>query len=153
MFVDEVEIHVAAGHGGRGALRFRREKCVPRGGREGGDGGPGGNVYLVAHANLNTLLNFRFQKLFEAGNGAGGEGSNLSGKTGSDITLQGPVGTQVFERSADDPTAYTLIPDPTEEDQQIVIAKGGPGAQGNAPYATSTTRAPRRTQPGLPREE
>ncbi len=110
---------------------------------------------LVAHANLNTLLNFRFQKIFEAGNGAGGEGANRSGKTGSDITLQVPVGTQVFERSAvsEDPTVYTLIADLTEDDQQLVIAKGGLGGQGNARYATSTNRAPRRTQPGLPGEE
>jgi GTP-binding protein len=153
MFVDEVEIHVAAGHGGKGALSFRREKFVPRGGPDGGDGGPGGNVYLVAHANLNTLLNFRFQKIFEAGNGAGGEGSNRTGKTGSDTTLQVPVGTQVFERSAEDPTIYTLIADLTEDDQRIAIATGGLGGQGNARYATSTNRAPRRTQPGLPGEE
>jgi GTPase len=153
VFVDEVEIHVAAGHGGRGALSFRREKFVPRGGPDGGDGGPGGNVYLVAHANLNTLLNFRFQKVFEAGNGAQGEGSNRTGKTGSDITLQVPVGTQVFGRSPDDPSTYTLIADLTEDDQKIVIAQGGLGGQGNARYATSTNRAPRRTQPGLPGEE
>ncbi len=153
MFVDEVEIHVAAGHGGKGALSFRREKFVPRGGPDGGDGGPGGNVQLVAQANLNTLLNFRFQKLFEAGNGAGGEGSNRTGKTGHDITLKVPVGTQVFNRSPDDPTEYTLIADLTEEGQQLVIAKGGLGGQGNARYATSTNRAPRRTQPGLPGEE
>ncbi len=153
MFVDEVEIHVVAGHGGRGALSFRREKFVPRGGPDGGDGGPGGNVHLVAHANLNTLLNFRFQKVFEAGNGAGGEGSNRTGKTGGDVTLQVPVGTQVFERSADDPKAYTLIADLTEENQHIVIARGGLGGQGNARYATSTNRAPRRTQPGLSGEE
>jgi GTPase len=153
VFVDEVEIHVAAGHGGKGALSFRREKFVPRGGPDGGDGGPGGNVYFVAHANLNTLLNFRFQKIFEAGNGAGGEGSNRTGKTGADITLQVPVGTQVFERSADDPSVYTLLADLTENDQRILIAKGGLGGQGNARYATSTNRAPRRTQPGLPGDE
>jgi GTP-binding protein len=155
VFVDEVEIHVAAGHGGKGALSFRREKFVPRGGPDGGDGGPGGNVFLVAHANLNTLLNFRFQKIFEAGNGAGGEGSNRTGKTGGDITLKVPIGTQVFERSAasEDPTAYTLIADLTEDGQEITIAKGGLGGQGNARYATSTNRAPRRTQPGLPGEE
>src|SRR2546426_9547697 len=115
MFVDEVQIHVAAGHGGKGALSLRREKFVPRGGPDGGDGGPGGNVFLVAHANLNTLLNFRFQKTFEAGHGAQGEGANRTGKTGADITLQVPIGTQVFERSAADPEAYTLIADLTDE--------------------------------------
>ena len=153
MFVDEVEIHVAAGHGGKGALSFRREKFVPRGGPDGGDGGPGGNVFLIAHANLNTLLNFRFQKIFEAGNGAGGEGSNRTGKTGTDITLQVPIGTQVFERSPDDPSIYHLVADLTADEQTIVLAQGGLGGQGNARYATSTNRAPRRTQPGLPGEE
>jgi GTP-binding protein len=153
MFVDEVEIHVAAGHGGAGAMSFRREKFVPRGGPDGGDGGNGGNVYLVAQANLNTLLNFRFQKLFEAGNGAGGAGSNRTGRGGHDITLHVPIGTQVFERSADDPSEYTLVCDLTEEGNTIVLAKGGLGGQGNARYATSTNRAPRRTQPGLPGEE
>src|SRR5688500_5683735 len=155
MFVDEVEIHVAAGHGGKGALSFRREKFVPRGGPDGGDGGPGRNVFLVAHANLNTLLNFRFQKLFEAGNGAQDAGSNRTCKTSSDITLPVPVGSQVFERTAggDEPTTYTLIADLTEDGQELLIAKGGLGGQGNARYATSTNRAPRRTQPGLPGEE
>jgi GTP-binding protein len=153
MFVDEVEIHVAAGHGGPGAMSFRREKFVPRGGPDGGDGGNGGNVYLIAQANLNTLLNFRFQKLFEAGNGTGGSGSNRTGRTGSDITLHVPIGTQVFARSADDPSSYNLIADLTEEGRTIVLAKGGLGGQGNARYATSTNRAPRRTQPGLPGEE
>ena len=88
MFVDEVDIHIAAGHGGRGAMSFRREKFVPRGGPNGGDGGPGGNVYLVANPNLNTLLNFRFQKEFEAGRGAHGEGANRTGRSGHDITLE-----------------------------------------------------------------
>ncbi|HEX9369172.1 MAG TPA: Obg family GTPase CgtA, partial [Vicinamibacterales bacterium] len=106
-----------------------------------------------AHANLNTLLNFRFQKIFEAGNGAGGEGSNRSGKTGADITLQVPIGTQVFEPNVDDPMAYTLVADLTDDGQTLVIAKGGLGGQGNARYATSTNRAPRRTQPGLPGDE
>ena len=151
MFVDEVEIHVAAGHGGKGALSFRREKFVPRGGPDGGDGGHGGSVYLVARANLNTLLNFRFQKLFEARNGAQGEGSMRTGKSGADITLDVPIGTQVFEKRGDD--EYVLIADLTTEGDPIEIAKGGLGGQGNARYATSTNRAPRRTQPGLPGEE
>src|SRR5687767_6000362 len=93
MFVDEVDIHVAAGHGGRGAMSFRREKFVPRGGPDGGNGGPGGSVYLVANSNLNTLLSFRFQKQFEAGRGAHGEGSNRTGRTGADVVLEVPVGT------------------------------------------------------------
>src|SRR6476646_3946457 len=150
MFVDEVEIHVAAGHGGRGAMSFRREKFVPRGGPNGGDGGPGGNVYLVAHANLNTLLNFRFQKVFEAGRGAHGEGSNRSGKTGADITLGVPIGTQVFEKHED---GYAQVANLTHEGERLLIAKGGLGGRGNAQFATSTNRAPRRAEPGLPGEE
>src|SRR5688572_33430294 len=98
MFVDEVDIHVAAGHGGRGAMSFRREKFVPRGGPNGGDGGAGGSVYLVANANLNTLLNYRFQKEFSAGRGGHGEGSNRTGRRGSDIELQVPVVTVLYER-------------------------------------------------------
>jgi GTP-binding protein len=151
MFVDEVEIHVAAGHGGRGAMSFRREKFVPRGGPNGGDGGPGGNVFLVAHANLNTLLNFRFKKEFEAGRGAHGEGSNRTGRTGEDITLEVPVGTQVFQKNEDG--EFALVADLTTNGEQILIAKGGLGGQGNARFATSTNRAPRKTQPGLPGEE
>jgi GTPase len=150
MFVDEVEIHVAAGHGGRGAMSFRREKFVPRGGPNGGDGGPGGSVYIVASPNLNTLLNFRFQKLFEAERGAHGEGSNRTGRTGADIELAVPVGTTVYERRGEE---FVQVADLTEEGQRVLIAKGGLGGHGNASYATSTNRAPRRTQPGLPGEE
>src|SRR5215216_3727579 len=151
MFVDEVDIHVAAGHGGRGAMSFRREKFVPRGGPNGGDGGPGGNVYLVAHANLNTLLNYRFQKIFEAGRGAHGEGSNRTGKNGEDIELQVPAGTSVYEKTPDGD--YVLVADLTDDGQRMLIAKGGLGGHGNASFATSTNRAPRKTQPGLPGEE
>src|SRR5438105_4631460 len=150
MFVDEVDIHVAAGHGGRGAMAFRREKFVPRGGPSGGDGGPGGNVYLVANANLNTLLNFRFQKQFEAGRGAHGEGSNRTGKTGTDVALEVPIGTQVFEKNDD---AFVQIADLTHDGERLLIAKGGLGGRGNAQFATSTNRAPRRAEPGLPGEE
>jgi GTP-binding protein len=152
MFVDEVEIHVAAGHGGRGALSFRREKFVPRGGPNGGDGGPGGSVYLAPNPNLNTLLTFRFQKKFEAGRGGHGEGSNRTGKSGDDITLEVPVGTQVLEKQAGE-DAYVQIADLTHTDQRVLIAKGGLGGRGNATFATSTNRAPRRVEPGLPGEE
>jgi len=150
MFVDEVEIHVAAGHGGRGSLSFRREKFVPRGGPNGGDGGPGGHVYLAANPNLNTLLNFRFQKQFEAGRGAHGEGSNRTGKSGEDITLEVPIGTQVLEKQGDE---YVQIADLTEPGERVLVAKGGLGGRGNATFATSTNRAPRRVEPGLPGEE
>src|SRR5687767_11996745 len=150
MFVDEVDIHVVAGHGGRGAMSFRREKFVPRGGPNGGDGGPGGSVYLVARSNLNTLLSFRFQKQFEAGRGAHGEGSNRTGRGGADIELAVPVGTVIYEHQADD---FVQVADLTEEGQRILIAKGGLGGRGNAQFATSTNRAPRRAEPGLPGEE
>lgn len=159
MFVDEVDIHVAAGHGGRGAMSFRREKFVPRGGPDGGDGGHGGSVYLVANANLNTLLNYRFQKIFEAGRGGHGEGSNRSGKKGADIELQVPTGTVVYRKQVnpeagdDAEPEYVQVMDLTEDGERVLIAKGGLGGHGNASFATSTNRAPRRTQPGLPGEE
>lgn len=152
MFVDEVEIQVAAGHGGRGCMSFRREKFVPRGGPNGGDGGPGGSVYLAARRNLNTLLNYRFQKHFEAGRGGHGEGSNRTGRSGADITLDVPVGTQIFARP-DDLAEYAQIADLTQEGERMLIARGGLGGRGNAQFATSTNRAPRRAEPGLPGEE
>jgi GTP-binding protein len=151
MFVDEVEIHVAAGHGGRGCMSFRREKFVPRGGPNGGDGGPGGSVYITANPNLNTLLNYRFKKSFAAGRGQHGEGSNRTGRTGADITLEVPVGTQVFERQDDG--SYVLTHDLTSADERVLLAKGGIGGRGNAQFATSTNRAPRRAESGLPGEE
>jgi GTP-binding protein len=151
VFVDEVDIHVAAGHGGRGAMAFRREKFVPRGGPSGGDGGPGGSVYLVANANLNTLLNYRFQKIFAAGRGGHGEGSNRTGKNGADIELQVPTGTVVYERTPEG--EYVQVADLTEDGERVILARGGLGGHGNASFATSTNRAPRRFQPGLPGEE
>src|SRR5687767_8308235 len=131
-------------------MSFRREKFVPRGGPNGGDGGPGGSVYLVANANLNTLLNFRFQKKFEAGRGGHGEGSNRTGKNGTDIELQVPVGTVVYEKRDED---YVQILDLTKDGERVLLAKGGLGGHGNAHFMTSTNRAPRKTQPGLPGEE
>ena len=150
MFVDEVDIHVVAGHGGRGAMSFRREKFVPRGGPNGGDGGPGGSVSLVAKSNLNTLLSFRFQKQFEAGRGAHGEGSNRTGRAGTDVELEVPVGTVIYQRQDEE---LVQVADLTEDSQRILIAKGGLGGRGNAQFATSTNRAPRRAEPGLPGEE
>jgi len=151
VFVDEVDIHVTAGHGGRGAMAFRREKFVPRGGPSGGDGGPGGSVFLVVDANLNTLLNYRFQKVFAAGRGAHGEGSNRTGKNGHDIELRVPAGTSVYQRAENGD--YALVADLTDDGHRVLIAKGGLGGHGNASFATSTNRAPRKTQPGLPGEE
>ena len=150
MFVDEVDIHVAAGHGGRGAMSFRREKFVPRGGPNGGDGGAGGSVYVTANANLNTLLNFRFQKEFAAGRGGHGEGSNRTGRKGADIELEVPVGTVIYEKQDD---GVVQVADLTTAGERFLIAKGGIGGRGNAQFATSTNRAPRRAEPGLPGEE
>jgi len=150
VFVDEVDIQVAAGHGGRGAVSFRREKFVPRGGPNGGDGGAGGSVYAAAHANLNTLLNYRFQKEFTAGRGAHGEGSNRTGRRGSDIELAVPIGTVLYEKQGD---GLVQVADLTADGQRVLIAKGGLGGRGNAQFATSTNRAPRRAEPGLPGEE
>ena len=150
MFVDEVDIHVAAGHGGRGAMSFRREKFVPRGGPNGGDGGAGGSVYLTANANLNTLLNFRFQKEFAADGGGHGEGSNRTGRKGADIELEVPVGTVIYEKQDD---GVVQVADLTTAGERFLIAKGGIGGRGNAQFATSTNRAPRRAEPGLPGEE
>src|SRR6476659_6516334 len=116
-------------------MAFRREKFVPRGGPSGGDGGPGGSVYLVANANLNTLLNYRFQKVFAAGRGGHGEGSNRTGKNGEDIELQVPAGTSVYARSEDE--GYVLVADLTEDGQRLLIARGGLGGHGNASFATS----------------
>ncbi len=160
VFVDEVDVHVAAGHGGRGCMSFRREKFVPRGGPSGGDGGHGGSVYVVADANLNTLLNYRFQRSFEAGRGAHGEGSNRTGRTGNDVELRVPVGTVVYVLpSPDSHSGPTLeedlvqLADLTTEGQRVLVAKGGIGGRGNAQFATPTNRAPRKTQPGMPGEE
>ena len=132
MFVDEVDIHVAAGHGGAGALSFRREKFVPRGGPDGGDGGHGGSVYMVASANLNTLLNYRFQKIFEAGRGANGEGSSRTGRSGADIELKVPIGTVVYEKTPEG--ELHQLADLTTAGQRVLIAKGGNGGWGNAQY-------------------
>src|SRR5688572_25261653 len=131
-------------------MSFRREKFVPRGGPNGGDGGAGGSVYLVANANLNTLLNYRFQKEFSAGRGGHGEGSNRTGRNGSDIELQVPVGTVVYERRGEE---VVQVADLTTDGERVLLARGGIGGRGNAQFATSTNRAPRRAEPGLPGEE
>jgi GTP-binding protein len=152
VFVDEVDIHVTAGDGGRGCLSFRREKYVPRGGPDGGDGGAGGSVYIVATPRKNTLVDFRFHPEFEARRGANGQGSNKTGQTGEDLEIEVPIGTLVYEKRSD--TGETeLIADLTEEGERVLIARGGRGGMGNARFATSTNRAPRKTQPGEPGEE
>jgi len=152
MFVDEVDIHVEAGDGGRGCLAFRREKHVPRGGPSGGDGGHGGSVFVVASPHVNTLINFRFHPEFAAARGAHGEGSNRTGHTGADLELEVPIGTLVYERTGDSEHPLTLLADLAVEGQRVQVARGGRGGMGNARFASATNRAPRKTQPGEPGE-
>ncbi|MGH9173554.1 MAG: GTPase ObgE [Vicinamibacterales bacterium] len=153
MFVDEVDIHVAAGHGGSGALSFRREKFVPRGGPDGGNGGKGGSVYLVADPHRNTLVHFRFTPEFAAERGGQGEGSLRSGRDGDELEIRVPVGTLVFVHDPAVPESAEEVADLTRPGQRVLIAKGGRGGLGNAHFATSTNRAPRKHQPGEPGEE
>src|SRR5437868_7544225 len=148
MFADEVDIHVEAGNGGRGCLPFRREKYVPRGGPSGGDGGHGGSVFVVASPHTNTLINFRFHPEFSAERGEHGMGSNRTGHGGADLDLAVPIGTLVYEKTGDADHPYTLVADLAEEGQRVLVAKGGRGGLGNARFATSTNRAPRKVQPG-----
>jgi len=152
MFVDEVDIHVEAGHGGAGCLAFRREKFVPRGGPSGGDGGLGGSVYAVASPHTNTLITYRFHPEFAAQRGVHGQGSNCTGADGEDLELAVPIGTLVYEKTGDAEHPLTLIADLATEGQRVLIAKGGRGGMGNARFATSTNRAPRKVQPGEPGE-
>jgi GTP-binding protein len=152
MFVDEVDIHVTAGDGGRGCLSFRREKFVPRGGPDGGDGGTGGSVFIVATLTKNTLIDFRFHPEFEAKGGHHGQGANKTGQTAHDLEIPVPIGTLVFQK---DPASGEVTPmaDLTEEGQRVLVAKGGRGGRGNARFVSSTNRAPRRTEPGVTGEE
>jgi len=150
MFVDEVDIRVTAGNGGNGCVAFRREKFVPRGGPSGGDGGRGGSVYVVATEHLNTLVNYRFHPEYHARRGAHGQGSNRTGHDAPDIDLDVPVGTIVYEMPAG--SEPHLLADLTEVGQRVLVAGGGHGGRGNASFATSTNRAPRRAEPGQPGE-
>ena len=152
MFVDEVDIHVAAGDGGRGCLAFRREKFVPKGGPSGGDGGPGGSVWVVASPHVNTLINYRFHPEFTAERGAHGQGSNCTGRTGADLELAVPIGTLVYEKTGEEDAPLRLLADLAEDGQRVLVARGGRGGLGNAHFATSTNRAPRKVQPGEPGE-
>jgi GTP-binding protein len=148
MFIDRAKIRVQGGNGGNGVTAFRREKFVPRGGPSGGDGGRGGDVWLVADDSLNTLLHLRYNPLHVAGRGRHGEGSNRSGKEGDDAIVRVPVGTQIF-----DPLTNDLLCDLQEDGARWLAARGGRGGFGNAHFATSTNRAPRYHQEGSPGEE
>ena len=150
MFVDEVDIRVLAGDGGKGCLAFRREKFVPRGGPSGGDGGHGGSIYLVATEHHNTLITYRYHPEFKAERGEHGMGSNCHGSAGADLVLEVPPGTVVSELAGGD--AIPLA-DLAKNGDRVLVARGGRGGRGNAAFATSTNRAPRRTEPGSPGEQ
>ena len=148
MFVDEAKIFVKAGDGGNGCVAFRREKYVPRGGPSGGDGGHGGNIYLEANPNDNTLLRYRYNREFKADRGRHGEGSNCTGHSGQDMILQVPVGTLAF----DDQSGATIA-DLASPGQRVLIAHGGRGGRGNQHFAKPWHQAPREHEDGFPGEE
>src|SRR5205085_2898031 len=122
MFSDRARIHAVAGRGGDGALSFRREKFVPRGGPDGGDGGPGGSIFVVAAPTKNTLVDFRFHPEFKARRGQNGQGANRTGSTGHDLDIEVPIGTLVFERQADG--TLVELADLLEDGQRVLVAKG-----------------------------
>jgi len=152
MFIDYARIHVRGGSGGNGCLSFRREKFIAKGGPDGGNGGKGGDVIAVASSELNTLLNFRFNKRFFAGNGQYGMGSNKTGHDGESIILKVPFGTEVYELD-DQNNRIAKIADLAEEKEDVILAKGGKGGRGNATFKSSTNQAPRKITPGKKGEE
>jgi len=146
-FVDEATIRVQAGNGGNGCLSFRREKYIERGGPDGGDGGRGGCVYLVAHPSMNTLADFRMARRYRAESGQPGAGRNMTGRSGEDLEVSVPRGTLVHDVDTGE-----LICDLTEPDQRQMVAEGGRGGLGNTRFKSSVNRAPRRTTDGTPGE-
>ena len=146
-FVDEATIDIAAGHGGAGCVSFRREKFIPFGGPNGGDGGRGGSVWMVADENLNTLIDYRYQRRFEARNGEPGRGSDQFGAAGDDIVLRVPVGTIVSDADTGERVTELLVPG-----ERVRVCKGGDGGFGNLHFKSSTNRAPRQKTPGWPGE-
>jgi GTP-binding protein len=142
-FVDEAIIKVTAGNGGNGCMSFRREKCVPFGGPDGGDGGDGGSVYLQATESLNTLIDFRYQRQFQAEKGQGGMGANCTGKKGDDLILLVPVGTVVYEADTGE-----CLGDISHPNAKLIVAQGGFHGLGNTRYKSSVNRAPRQTSKG-----
>ncbi|MGE4544499.1 MAG: GTPase ObgE [Pedobacter sp.] len=147
-FIDEVKIHVKSGDGGRGCLSFRREKFIPDGGPDGGDGGRGGDIVLRVDEGLGTLLDLRYKKEYKAQRGGHGMGKNRHGKNGEDLEIRVPPGVLVYDAETGE-----LLADLKSGDQDLVVVRGGMGGRGNARFATSTNRAPRHVQPGIEGEE
>ncbi|MCL4182147.1 MAG: GTPase ObgE [Burkholderiaceae bacterium] len=142
-FIDEAYIEVTAGNGGNGIVSFRREKFIPKGGPDGGDGGRGGSIWAVADRNINTLVDYRYQRKFVAKNGERGRGSDQYGAAAEDIRLRVPVGTQIRDEDSGE-----LIADLTQHDQTALLARGGEGGLGNIHFKSSTNRTPRQATPG-----
>jgi len=147
-FVDEARARMQAGNGGRGSTSFRREKFVPFGGPDGGDGGHGGSVYLRAASGINTLADFRIERTFKAAHGEPGSGNDCTGRSGADLYIPVPVGTVV--RDAD---TQELLGDLTRDGEELLVARGGKGGWGNQRFKSSTNRSPRQFGPGLPGEK
>jgi len=147
-FVDEATIKVQAGNGGSGCLSFRREKSIPFGGPDGGDGGLGGSIYVVAAEGINTLADFRFMRAFRAEHGTSGGGNDCTGAGGDDMVVLMPVGTMVYDADTDE-----QLGDLAHAGDRFMVAKGGKGGWGNTKFKSSTNRAPRKAMPGLPGEE
>lgn len=148
MFIDRAHIRVQAGRGGRGCVSFRREKFVPRGGPNGGDGGKGGDIYLRATSEKNTLLDFKYKSIFRSERGQHGMGSNRTGRSGADLSIPVPVGTLVY-----DAQEITLLADLAEDGATLLVARGGRGGKGNAHFVTATAQAPAFAQEGEEGEE
>jgi len=146
-FVDEATVTVTAGKGGDGSASFRREKFIPYGGPDGGDGGRGGSVFLEGDSGLNTLVDFRHQRKYKAPNGQAGAGRNMTGKSGEDIVVRVPLGTIVTDAETGE-----HIGDVIADGQRLLVAEGGKGGLGNLHFKSSTNRAPRQTVPGAPGE-
>ena len=147
-FIDFARIYVKGGDGGAGTMSFRREKFVPKGGPDGGNGGRGGSVILRANAHLNTLLDFQFKKQYKAERGAHGLGKNQTGKSGGDLVIDVPVGTIIRDLATAE-----VLGDLAKDDDKLVVGRGGFGGRGNGEFATSTNQAPRQYEPGEPGEE
>ena len=147
MFIDYTSVELIAGHGGKGAVHFRREKFIPKGGPDGGDGGRGGHIIFTADTNLHTLQDVRYRKRYQAEKGGPGGGSRKTGKNGADINVLVPVGTIIREKGAKD-----ILADLSHDKDQVTVCKGGIGGKGNIRFKSSTNRAPRKAQPGEPGE-